>query len=212
MKAKKRMSLFSVIIMLCSIGIRYANAGTPEFSLADREKCFNESSRLINAGIGMGKHYYVGTGSYSSFTSPSFCFSYEQPWPKRIGPGYLGVGGYLGYQNSHYRTLSSGYYYEHSWNYMMITGRAAYHWDVLNSEKAEVYAGTLVGIRAQLYNYETNDLGPNSNIYKYSRGGGAFPVFSMFAGARWYFAKNIAVYGEAGSGVSYITGGLTFRL
>ncbi|MFY9307548.1 MAG: hypothetical protein WAQ28_00725 [Bacteroidia bacterium] len=210
----KTKNLFVIIIFSFTALVKqtYASSGSISMRPVAGEKCFDENTRLINVGIGLGRHYYVPLSTYSSFTSPSFCISYEQPWPKRIGPGYLGVGGYAGYQNAHYKSLSSGYYYEHNWNYIMLTGRAAYHWDVLNSEKAEVYAGSLVGIRAQLYNYQTNDLTPNGNIYKYSRGGGAFPVFTMFAGARWYFAKNIAVYGEAGSGISYITGGITFRL
>ena len=89
----------------------------------------------------------------------------------------------------------------------MVDGRAAYHWDVLNSGKAEVYAGVLIGVRINTYTYDDNDPYTDHEI------GNSFlnPGYSAFAGARYYFTKNIAVYGELGYGVSYATGGLSFK-
>ena len=211
METSKGNRILFVILFCTLFWANTAKSGTNTLLLSGSgAKCFDENTKLINVGLGLGKGY-VPLGASGSFNSPSFSLSYEQPWPQRIGPGFLGVGAYLGYQFSRDKTNSNGFYYEHNYNYIMATGRAAYHWDVLNSEKAEVYAGSLVGVRIQLYRYETNVVGPTANNNKYSNGGGAYPVFSMFAGARWYFAENIAVYGEAGSGVSYLSGGITLK-
>jgi hypothetical protein len=220
MKTRKIKVLFA-FISLCSFAIagnteEFGSVKLPKAKGDDGGKCFDESTRLINVGLGLGSTYFSVLGGYTVSRTPSFSISYEQPWPKRIGPGYLGVGGYLGYQNArytnNYSSNGNAYYYEHSWNYMMVAGRAMYHWDVLNSGKAEVYGGTIVGVRIQTYNYTTNNTGPNKNDYRYSAGGGIYPTISMVAGARWYFTEKIAVYGEAGSGISYLTAGLTFKL
>jgi hypothetical protein len=38
-----------------------------------------------------------------------------------------------------------------------------------------------------------------------------YPAYTVFGGARWYFVKNIALFGEAGYGISYLTGGFSFK-
>lgn len=177
-------------------------------------KSFDESTHLINVGIGLGHNYYRSSSGFTnSFVGPNINVSYEQPWPKRIGPGYLGVGGYISHQRAEYETklVNTAYYYDHKWNYMYVGGRAAYHWDVLNAGKAEVYAGTLIGITIRTYTYSTNDPNPNSGIYKSSDTNAALPLVSVFAGARWYFSKRVALFGEAAPGPSFVIGGLTFK-
>lgn len=216
MKIKMRNTLL-VLIGLSSVafaGEPVINTLTYKISLEDAgEKSFNENTKIINIGIGSGgNRYYRGSGYDVYGRSPAFSLSYEQPWRERLGPGFLGVGAYFGFQNAHYRNnhyTSSNYYYEHNWNYMMIAGRAIYHWDVLNSEKAEVYGGAILGLRIQTYNYSTNN--PYSNGDNRLNEGSVYPAFSVIAGARWYFAKKVAVYGEVGSGISYLTAGLSFK-
>lgn len=180
------------------------------------EKCFDESTHIINLGVGFGGgNYYKGAyGGYSSRRSPAFSLSYEQSLSKRIGPGYIGVGAYAGFQTAYYHydyddNWNRRYYYEHKYNYMMIAARGAYHWDVLNSKKAEVYAGAIIGVRIQTYSFETNDPDPDYN-YRLNEGS-AYPAYSLFAGARWYFVERIALFGEAGYGISYLTGGVSFK-
>jgi hypothetical protein len=82
---------------------------------------------------------------------------------------------------------------------------------VLNSEKAEVYAGVLIGASFRIYSYDTNDPRPeNESLYKIANRA-AYPAYSLFAGARWYFVKNVALFGEVGYGISYLTGGVSFK-
>jgi hypothetical protein len=156
---------------------------------SDGEKCYDENSHIVNIGVGFGSggYYRYSGGKYTS--SPAMSVSYEQPWPKKLGPGFLGVGAYLGFQTTHYR-----YDYNN-------------HWDVLNSSKAEVYAGVLIGARFRTYSYNDND--PNNDYH--DAGSVAYPTGGGFVGARYYFAKNIGVYAEAGYGISYATVGLSIK-
>lgn len=189
------------------------------YRATDGEKCFDENTHIINLGIGFrGGYYNYGTaGNYSYGRTPVFNASYEQAIRKKLGPGYLGVGAFFGYQGEHYKYTYSDYYgynygtyyYEHHWNYMNIAARAAYHWDVLNFRRGEVYGGVMIGLRIQTYSFSTNDPNPN-NAYRLSQGS-VYPSFSIFAGARWYFVKSVGLFAEAGYGITYLNGGFSFK-
>lgn len=187
-----------------------------------KEHCFDENTHIINVGAGIGgvSYYSIYRGyGYSYKASPAISLSYEQPFPKKLGPGYLGIGAYFGFQNfnstyNYYYDDNNvkGYYFnKHAWNNFMIAARGAYHFDILNFKKGEVYAGLLVGLRIQRYKFETNNPDPWAyNYYKYNSGN-IYPAYSVFAGARWYFVPNVALFAEAGYGISYITGGFSFK-
>ena len=186
--------------------------------------CFDESTHIISLGVGLpgpGNSYYrfsKGNG-YSSGSTPLFSLSYEQAIKQRVGPGYIGAGAYLGYRNVYnkydydyfYNNHKGKYYYRNNWNTVTIAARAAYHWDVLNKEKGEVYGGSMIGLHIRSYSYTSND--PDPDHYDNGRvsEGSVYPAFSVFAGARWYFANNVAVFGEVGTGISFLTGGLSFK-
>jgi len=214
--------IFAIILLMNFSFSSYAgepvNNNRSFFNAGDGEKCYDESSHVINLGVGFGSRtyhsIYRGAG-YSYGRTPAFSLTYEQPWPKKLGPGYLGVGAYLGFQHEYYDydysyAFSNSYFYHHKWNYYMVAARATYHWDVLNSKNAEVYAGIIVGVRFQTENYETNDPNKNNDPYNYTSSF-AYPAYSVFAGARWYFAKSIGVFAEAGYGISYGTVGLSIK-
>ena len=75
---------------------------------------------------------------------------------------------------------------------------------------AEVYGGVLLGLRIQTYKYETNNPDPNALDYRL-HSGSVYPTISVFAGARWYFVKKVALFGEIGYGISYLNAGVSFK-
>lgn len=178
--------------------------------------CFNQSSKVINVGIGFGRSFYRYSGlGYSYHSSPLISLSYEQAIPNKIGPGYLGVGAYLGYKSAYliydnYYYNNNKYYYRHNWRYFLIAARAAYHLDALNFDKGELYFGGIVGVRYSSYSYETNSLDPNKDLYELNSSS-IYPILSPFIGARWYFASKVAAFCELGYGASYFTGGLSLK-
>lgn len=181
----------------------------------DQPHCFELGTKLINVGVGFGGYQYYGSwGGYRYSSTPALSVSYEQAWPKKLGPGFLGVGAYVGFKHAQsryedYYIFGERYYYEHNWNHFVAAARGVYHWDVLNAKNAEVYGGVLLGFRVTTYSYKTNS---PSNSYSYKRSdGGLAPVASVFAGARWYFVPKVALFAEVGYGISYLTGGCTFK-
>ena len=104
------------------------------------------------------------------------------------------------------------YYYKNSWSNTIVAARAAYHLDELNTKDVELYFGVIVGFRIQTYRYSTNNINsdPYGDNYK-SKSTSINPALSIFAGGRWYFAKNVALFGEVGYGITYLTGGVSVK-
>ncbi|MGZ3901130.1 MAG: hypothetical protein ACXVNM_03355 [Bacteroidia bacterium] len=181
-------------------------------------KCFGENTKILNLGIGFlgtGYYNYSRYGAYTYRNSPALSISYEQALHKKLGPGYLGLGAYFGYQSAYYQYNDyyyngDRYYYKHSWKYMMIAARGAYHADILNFEKGELYFGAIIGLRIQTYNYYNSSPDPNKNDYAL-RQGSVYPGYSLFVGGRYYFTDNIGLFGELGYGISYLTLGLSLK-
>jgi hypothetical protein len=219
---KKALLFVAGLIVLCMItNANVISNDNPRKILKANEsqgKVFDENTRLINLGVGFGSGYYssYGLGSgYVYHSTPALSLSYEQAYPKKLGPGFLGVGIYLGYQHASsrfngYYYKGDQFYYEHNWNYYVAAARGVYHWDVLNTKNAEVYGGMIVGFRISTYSYKTNNTDPDAKLYQ-RHDSGISPVASLLAGARWYFVSNVALFGEVGYGISYIKGGFTFK-
>jgi hypothetical protein len=214
MKTTGTLSLLFVLIMFSVQGQKNKSGRN-----SSGEKCYDENTHIINLGVGFGgAGYYKGGkgGTHIYRNTPAFSLSYEQALKNKLGPGYLGVGAYFGYQASYYRyedVYYNGnyYYYQHRWNHILVAARGAYHLDFLNAKNAEVYAGVIVGVRLQTYSYETNNPDPVfAELYRLNEGV-IYPSYSLFVGARWYFVPNVAVFGEAGYGISSLTGGVSFK-
>lgn len=188
--------------------------------LAAENGVFDADSKILTMSFGFsgGKYHkiYKGNG-HSSATSPMLSISYEQALKNKVGPGYVGIGGFFAYQNAYSRydnLYYSGnlYYYKHNWNYYTLAARGTYHLDALNNPRAEVYAGAIVGARIHNYSYTTNNPDPESNAYRLSEQR-VYPAAALFMGARWYFVPNIGLVAEAGAGnqLSFATGGLSIK-
>jgi hypothetical protein len=211
--------LFVLALILLSIFTNAQGNKTAGANQVTGGTCFGEGSRIINLGFGFGgAHYYKfnkGLG-YSYSSSPAISLSYEQALDKKVGPGYLGLGGYFGFRHARLRYddyiyEGTKYYYSHNWNYYMLAARAAYHLDILNKKKGELYFGGLLGIRIQTYNYKTNSPDPYGHDYAL-QGGSFYPAYSLFVGGRYYLTEKLALFGEFGYGISYLTLGLTFKI
>jgi hypothetical protein len=217
---KKIISVFTAILVFLSLTITAQNKKNKNTSSSagDGSKCFGAGTKVINLGVGfLGAGYYRynrGHG-YSYRSSPAFSLSYEQGLPSKLGPGYLGLGAYLGYKTASYRYdnyyyKGDKYFYSHRWTYIFIAARAAYHPEPLIFQKGEVYFGGVLGVRIQTYNYENNSPDPDKDYYRAS-GGTVYPGYSLFVGGRYYFTNSVGAFAEIGYGISYLTLGLSFK-
>jgi hypothetical protein len=195
--------------ILFVIGLIILSAVTNAQQSAAKGGAYDLDTRLINVGLGVGSNYYGFSKSagavYRHF--PAICISYEQAYAKKLGPGFLGIGALVTFQNTLYRSeknyygpTKEYYYYQHRYSNYVIAARAAYHWDGLIADNAEVYGGAIAGLRFQTYNYTSNYPG-DENDYRANSGSSVMPVVSVFAGARWYFVPRVALYGELSGGL-----------
>lgn len=183
---------------------------------------FKEDSRVVNVGVGLGRNYYKafrGAG-YKYGGTPVICASYEQAYPKRVGPGLIGIGGLVTYQSTRSKFenyyAGSGYVNAYRWSNYVLAVRGTYHWDEVNTDKYDLYAGLMVGIRLETYVSSTEYSGPvYTGVGNLSgRSTGIYQVGGLFLGGRYYISPAFGVYGELhyGASVPYVNLGLTFKL
>ncbi len=215
-EATKKLMVF--ILLVCAIAAfsRPSLSGSERQSVSGTGPAFGEGSKVLNVGLGFGNHYYAYRGyGYNVRRTPEFSLSYEQALKNKLGPGYLGLGAYMGFQaasykNEDYYFHNQRYYYQHNYQYWHIAARGVYHADALIFEKGEIYFGAMLGLRYQSYKYTSDNPDPDALLYEVSSSD-IYPTFSILAGGRWYFTPAAALFAELGYGISYLTLGVSFK-
>lgn len=185
-----------ITILLCALALTLgAKAQSPTFS---------QSDFVINAGIGFGTSLY--SGSYYKSTLPPVSISAEYGVADDFltSDMTLGIGGYLGFAGSKYE-INDGYGNKYGWkyNYTVIGARGVVHYPFV--DKLDTYAGVMLGYN--IINF--TEIGNVPGLYSSDSG---HPIFSLFAGARYYITDNFALMGELGYGIAYLNLGVAFKL
>jgi len=168
-----------------------------------RAQLFDEGDLVFNAGIGLGSTYYT-YGSYYSTTVPPLFLSGDYCLREDLGPGNLGVGGFIGYSAYKYHYDVSGYDYGWKYKTLIIAARGSYHFTEL-VEKLDIYGGVLVG--AKIVSDEAFGDYTGSD-YSVNKGG---PVFDIFAGVRYQLTDNFEVMSELSYGIAWFKIGLALK-
>lgn len=173
----------------------------PKATRAARTGPFEEGTNALNLGIGIGSVYSFGAGFFdgSSSVSPAISLSYERGI-RPIGPGILGIGGYVGYQGASY-DLGGGDKIKYS--DILVTVRGAFHYPV--TAEFDAYGGVGIGIRHGSTSYE-GDFFDGTSSASYNDF-----VTGIFAGGRYFFTDNIGAFGEVGYDQSFLKVGLTAK-
>jgi hypothetical protein len=120
------------------------------------------------------------------------------------------VGGYLGFKSYKYTyNDGAGDSFHEKWNYTIIGARGAWHYTGLKVDNLDVYGGVMLS-----YNHLSYSAGASNSSGTYGSSGGSYGSaagFTAFVGGRYFFAKNLGVYGELGYGVSYLNLGLALK-
>ena len=192
----KKSAFFSIILVVFSF-----------FSAARvHAQAFEAGTNVISGGIGIGSSLASGF-TYGS-QSPGFSVGYDRGiW--EAGPGVVSLGGYVGIKTYKYGFVdNTGFAYSYKWNYTIFGVRGAYHFTGINVENLDLYAGVMIAYDNLNFTYSNNSGTTFSgNAGSYNSGLGV----SVFGGARYYFAGNLAVYGELGYGVSILGIGLSYK-
>lgn len=166
--------------------------------LVAQEPAFVKGSKVINLGLGIGSNFYTGT--YYHTMVPPVSASFEVGVKDQIlEKGVIGAGGYLAASMYKYEFSGKGW----KTSNFIIGARGNFHYPLVN--KLDTYSGFMLGygILGVTYfgGYSQNDYtGSSSGIQ-----------WALFAGARYYFKKNIAAMAELGYGIAYLNIGAALK-
>lgn len=180
------------LILVVVFGVQLMASGQP----------FEKGDKAINLGIGIGSALY--SGPHYKMRIPPISLSFEQGITNKLGIGYIGVGGYFGISGSkaEWEILDQNYGYKYT--YIVIGGRGAYHFDLVDN--LDIYAGLILGVNI-VSGKEFGDWPAGISVSEQSTG----VAHSEFAGIRWFFKPNFALMAELGYGISYLSIGAAFK-
>lgn len=173
---------FFTIALIFNCSLNSAQAQTP----------FSTDSHVVHAGFGLGGYGYSTGFGLGISSTPIISVTYDQGIIDDLGIGNLGIGGGMGVK--FYSVDNTDF----DFTRVFIGARGTYHFDFVNSETFDFYAGVMIG--ASFY---TND---NSNFEN-----GTDIFAGPLAGINYWFKPNIGVYAEAGYGLGILNGGIAFN-
>jgi hypothetical protein len=173
------------------------------FCTTSQAQLFTPGEKVLNIGLGFGPTWYTG-GAYTSSVPPISVYL-DYGWRDDIGPGTIGLGGYVGYSSYKWEYTYPGYSYGWKYTSVLIGALGTYHLELV--EDLDTYTGLLLGFRV-LSAKETGTV-PLVNNYSASSSGLAG---SWFIGAKYYFSDNFGAFAELGYGIAYFTLGVSLKL
>ena len=159
---------------------------------------FTKSDNVLGVGIGLGGSLYSGSWLISDVKRTPYLFAtYERCIIDNLfnDKSSIGVGGQVGYSAFTW----SGYWKQRHFN---VCARGAFHYALVN--KLDTYAGVVMGLDFESWKYE-------SNYYENTYDNDVDLVYTLFAGARYYFSNNFAAFAELGYGISLFNIGLAIK-
>lgn len=164
-----------------------------------KAQLFDQGDFVLSAGLGIGATWYTGVGNTT--TIPPIWIAGDYCLREKLGPGNLGVGGYIGYNAYKYEYRDWGWKYTN----LIIAGRGTYHFVDLVDD-LDLYGGVLLGARIVSAKEFGTSLGWPYNA---SSSGVAY---SVFAGARYFFGPSFGVMAELGYGIAYLSLGVSVKI
>lgn len=163
---------------------------------------FNVGDKMINAGLGIGATWY--SGAYYKTTLPPIFISGDVGFKDDIGPGVLGLGGYLGFSSYKYEVTSVLGNWGWKYTSIIIGARGTYHMDLVDN--LDTYGGLLLG-----YNILTFKEFGDQNWFTGSASSSGL-AYSFFVGGRYFFSDSFGVMAELGYGIAWLSLGITLKL
>lgn len=160
---------------------------------------FKEGDKIVQVGIGVGSPFYAAN---SSMVLPPMHVSGEFGFSDKIG-----VGGLIGFAASKYESTLFGGSYSWSYKYIIVGARGSYHF--YNTDKIDAYGGVMLGANIASAKFESDIAGLEKWVTEPKAGGVAY---GFYAGGRYYLSEKMAVFGEVGYNIAWLSAGLSFKL
>ncbi len=152
--------------------------------------------------MGIGSTLYSGSG-YKTVLPP-LSASFEIGVTE-LGPGILGVGGYLGLSSYKWEDAYGGSSWGWKYSNTIIGARGNYHYNF--AENLDTYAGLMLGYNI-INSKETGDW--PSGYDDYSANSSSF-IWAFYVGGRYYFSDSFAAMLELGYGIAWLNIGVAFK-
>jgi len=168
---------------------------------------FSKGDNVVGIGAGFGNTLYSGYRYYSGYRPwPTLSLYYENCIIDNLfdAKSAIGVGGMVGYSTASWKYKGSGDPYGWRSNNIFFGARAAFHYSFI--PKLDVYTGFMAGYNVHSWKWT----GEYGDYVSHRYGSNGF-IWSWFAGARYYFAPAIAIFGEGGYGLSTLNAGISFK-
>ncbi len=181
-------------------------AGTSLYAQNTTET-FAKKDNVLGFGFGIGGVY--GITSVSS-QSPVFGVQYDRGIIELGFGGVIGVGGFMGYKSIVDKYDDFTGTYKDKYSILIFGARGTFHYDLFRVKNLDTYAGSMIAFHSVGHKRDY----PNNYPSYYGPGRkspGSAAYASIFAGAKYYFAPQVAAYAEVGYGVSWLTMGIAFK-
>lgn len=169
--------------------------------LAAQAQHFDASSLNGQIGIGIGSPYLA---SGASMTVPPIHVAVEKGINEKIG-----VGGLIGFSGGKYESSLLGSTYAYKYSYLLIGVRGTYHF--YQTDDLDVYGGAMLGFNKASVKFESSDKTLES-ILGNSKTSASGLAYGAFIGGRYYVKDNLAIFGELGYNVAWISAGICMGL
>lgn len=180
-------------------------------TIAAQAQEFHNGTQVISAGMGIGSNW----GLHNGTQTPAISVAYEQGMWDIDGPGVISLGAYVGHKSFKYKYNNPFYWYNQKLSYTILGLRSAFHFNMIDVDKLDLYAGAMLSFNIAKYKTESGYHHSEYAHFHDSNLDGSYGSnlgLSFYAGARYYFTDNLAVFGELGYGVSYLNLGIAFKL
>lgn len=167
---------------------------------------FNVGDNVASFSVGVGGNY--GASSTYSSQTPALGLGYEHGLMD-LGPGVLGIGGYLGYKSLAYKYSVPGVEYDWNWRYTIIGVRGNWHYNEWHGlDELDVYGGLMLSYNSVKWNDNTRY---PANFIRTPSSASSGVGLSALLGARYYFTPQLGGQLELGYGISYASLGLAYK-
>lgn len=166
---------------------------------------FGVGDKVASLGVGIGGNY----GTYTS-QSPALGLGYEQG-VMNLGPGVLGLGGYLGYKTVAYKWhYANNYQYDWRYTYLIIGFRGSWHYNEWHgNDRLDTYGGLMLSYN--IVNWKDHTVYPSGTVAVNSGSASSGLGFTGYIGTRYYFSDNFGAQAELGYGAAILSLGIAYK-
>ncbi|MEZ4800516.1 MAG: outer membrane beta-barrel protein [Flavobacteriales bacterium] len=164
-------------------------------STAAFSQTFEQGSNRLHLGVGFGSAYAIsGATSYT----PPIHLSFEHGISEKIG-----VGALIGYTGA---KTTVPFFGDIKYSYIIVGARGQYHF--LSEDKYDVYGGAMLGYNIASVKWDNN----TTSTFGVEPTAASSVAFGAFVGGRYNFSEKLAVFGELGYSIAWISAGICFNL